>query len=154
MVGVFVNESTESLLRVTNEAGIDAVQLHGDESPEFCASVKALLNGRTVIKAVRVGAAFDPSDTTSYKVDAIMLDAFHDELRGGTGRVVDWDAAQITRDLVSRLFLSGGLSPENVAAAIAHVRPYAVDACSSLESSPGRKDASRMKAFVRAVRNG
>ena len=141
-------------MTVANEAGLDAVQLHGDESPEFCAALKAQLNGRTVIKALRVGADFEPKDATRYDVDAIMLDAFHGELRGGTGSVIDWRVARATGELVPRLFLAGGLSPDNVADAIACVRPYAVDACSSLESSPGHKDVVRMKAFVRAVRSG
>ena len=98
--------------------------------------------------------AFDPAGTERYDADAIMLDAFHRELRGGTGQVVDWTVARSVRELVPRLFLAGGLSPENVGQAIAAVRPYAVDACSSLESTPGRKSAERMKAFVQAVRNG
>jgi phosphoribosylanthranilate isomerase len=82
-----------------------------------------------------------------------MLDAFHREMRGGTGQVVDWTLARSARELVPRLFLAGGLSPENVAEAIAEVQPFAVDACSSLELTPGRKSAERMKAFVRAARN-
>ena len=73
-------------------------------------------------------------------------------LRGGTGRSVDWRFARRTQAIVPRLFLAGGLSPENVAAAVAAVQPYAVDACSRLESSPGKKDAQRMKEFVRAAR--
>jgi phosphoribosylanthranilate isomerase len=154
MVGVFVNESIESIARVVKGAKLDAVQLHGDESPEFCARVRSLLPDTTVIKALRVDGAFDPTIAASYKADAIMLDAFHEELRGGTGEVIDWDIARAVRDLVPRLILSGGLSPANVTAAITRVEPFAVDACSSLESSPGRKDATRMREFVRAARNG
>jgi phosphoribosylanthranilate isomerase len=154
MVGVFVDESIDSVVRIVNDVPLDAVQLHGDESPEFCAELKSLLTDKTIIKALRVKGSFDPQAASRYSVQAIMLDAFHEQLRGGTGRVIDWDIARKVRDLVPQLFLSGGLSPENVAEAISRVQPYAVDACSSLESSPGRKDASRMKEFVRAVRNG
>ena len=154
MVGVFVDESIDSLVRIVNEVRLDAVQLHGEESPEFCAELKSLLPDKTIIKALRVNGSFDPRAASSYSVKAIMLDAFHEQLRGGTGRVIDWDIAGTVRDLIPQLFLSGGLSPENVAEAISRVKPFAVDACSSLESSPGRKDASRMKEFVRAVRNG
>jgi phosphoribosylanthranilate isomerase len=82
-----------------------------------------------------------------------MLDSFHLELRGGTGQVFDWTVGRRTREVVPRLFLAGGLSPDNVAKAIADVRPDAVDACSSIESSPGLKDAELMKAFVSAVRS-
>jgi phosphoribosylanthranilate isomerase len=155
IVGVFVNEpSPESVLGVANEAGLEAVQLHGDESVEFCRNLKVLLKERFLIKAFSAGDNFEPEHATEYKVDAIMLDAFHSELRGGTGRLVDWSTARRTRAAVPRLFLAGGLSPENVAAAIAAVEPYAVDACSSLESSPGKKIADRVRAFVCAVRSG
>ena len=154
MVGVFVDESIDSLVRIVNEVRLDAVQLHGEESPEFCAELKSLLPDKAIIKALRVNGSFDPRAASSYSVKAIMLDAFHEQLRGGTGRAIDWDIAKTVRDLVPQLWLSGGLSPENVAEAISRVQPFAVDACSSLESAPGRKDASRMKEFVRAVRNG
>ena len=154
LVGVFVNEaSPDSVMRVVAEAGLDGVQLHGDESAEYCRSLKERLKGKLLIKALRVMDSFTPAETESYDADAIMLDAFHGEMRGGTGKVFDWEVARRTRELVPRLFLAGGLSPENVARAIAQVQPYAVDACSSLESSPGRKDAARMSAFVQAVRN-
>jgi phosphoribosylanthranilate isomerase len=155
MVGVFVNESSpDSVMRVVKETGVGAVQLHGDESVEFCRGLKELLNGKFLIKVLRVTDTFAPAETESYDADAIMLDAFHGEMRGGSGQVFDWAVARSARELVARLFLAGGLSPKNVARAIAEVRPYAVDACSALESSPGRKDAARMKAFVQAVRNG
>jgi phosphoribosylanthranilate isomerase len=154
MVGVFVNEPIESITRIANDVDLDAVQLHGDESPEFCARLQNSFARVTVIKALRVNGAFDPKTPAAYQVDAIMLDAFHEALRGGTGDVIDWNIARSVRDLVPRLILSGGLSSNNVSEAIARVRPFGVDACSRLESSPGRKDATRMKEFVRAVRNG
>jgi len=154
MVGVFVNEPVGSIVRAAGEAGLAAIQLHGDESVEFCRELKALLPDRFLIKALRVRGEDVIERATEYNVDAIMLDAFDAELRGGTGRTVDWHLAQHAREAVPRLFLAGGLSPENVRGAIGAVQPYAVDACSALESSPGHKDAERMNAFVRAVRNG
>jgi phosphoribosylanthranilate isomerase len=154
MVGVFVNEPAESITRIAEEAGVTAIQLHGDESAEFCRELKALLPDRFLIKVLRARGEGVTELAAEYSVDAIMLDAFDAELRGGTGRTVDWNLARHTREAVPRLFLAGGLSPENVSDAISEVHPYAVDACSSLESSAGLKDAERMKAFVRAVRNG
>ena len=154
MVGVFVDESIDSVVRIVNEVRLDAVQLHGDESPEFCAELKSFVPDKAIIKALRVNGSFDPRSASLYSVQAIMLDAFHEQLRGGTGRVIDWDIAKTVRDLIPQLWLSGGLSPENIAEAISRVQPFAVDACSSLESSPGRKDHVRMMEFVRAVRNG
>ena len=145
-VGVFVNEDVKSVARIVEEARLNAVQLHGDESPEYCRE----LPGTYIIKVFRAGDDFDPE---TYKVDAIMLDTKDDFLRGGTGRVFDWSIAQQTNNSVPKLFLAGGLSPENVADAIATVRPYAVDACSSLEEFPGRKDHPRVRAFVEAARS-
>ena len=154
-VGVFVNEpSPDAVMEFVAAAGLDAVQLHGDESVEFCQRLRKLLSGKSLIKVLRVIGRFTPTETEAYDADAIMLDSFHGEMRGGTGHVFDWAIARSVRDSVPRLFLAGGLSPENVARAIAQVQPYAVDACSSLESSPGQKDVERMKAFVQAVRNG
>lgn len=143
-VGVFVNEELQSLLTIASEANLTAVQLHGDESPEYCSDLAATY----VIKAF---GARDNLDLSNYKVDAIMLDTKDEFLRGGTGRVFDWSIAQ--RASIPKLFLAGGLSPENVAKAIATVKPYAVDACSSLEETPGKKNHARMRAFVSAVRS-
>jgi phosphoribosylanthranilate isomerase len=154
-IGVFVNEeSPAAVLRIVAESGVSGVQLHGEESIEFCRDLKLLLKDRFLIKVLRVGDAFAPADVLGYDADAIMLDAFHVELRGGTGKIIDRDLGRSASALVPHLFLAGGLSPENVSQAIAHVNPYAVDACSSLESSPGLKVAERMNAFVQAVRNG
>ena len=154
IVGVFVNESSpESLARLARETTIDAAQLHGDESIEFCRELKRLLPDLTIIKVLRAGDEFEPQEAGAYQVDAIMLDTPHAKLRGGTGEVFDWNLARRAQELVPRLFLAGGLSPENVGKAIAEVKPDAVDVCSSIETAPGRKDAARMKAFVAAVRS-
>ncbi|HEX8706860.1 MAG TPA: phosphoribosylanthranilate isomerase [Pyrinomonadaceae bacterium] len=148
-VGVFVNESGPRQVALKADlAGMTAVQLHGDESPEYCRELK----GRFVIKALRVGARFDPQSVTAYETEAILLDAFAGAERGGTGHVFDWRLARSVRQLVPQLFLAGGLSPENIAGAIAAVGPDAVDACSGLECSPGRKDTELLRAFVRAAR--
>ena len=149
-VGVFVNEELQSLLRVASEANLTAIQLHGDETPDYCKQ----LEGRYVIKAFGATDKFDWSAVSRYDLQAIMLDSKDEVLRGGTGRVFDWSVAQREAQSVKSpaLFLAGGLSPENVAEAIATVRPYAVDACSSLELSPGKKNHERVRAFIKAVR--
>ena len=148
-VGVFVNEKLQSLLTIATEANLSAVQLHGDEPPDYCRQ----LGEKYVIKALGATSEFDWSAVTAYGVQAIMLDTKDERLRGGTGRVFDWSIAQHPDNSIPRLFLAGGLSPENVADAIATVRPYAVDACSSLEQMPGKKDHERVRAFVKAVRS-
>ena len=152
MVGVFVNEtSPAAVVRIADEAGVGAVQLHGDESAEFCRTVKTLSPARLVIKVFRAGEGFQPESVSGYDVDAIMLDALDRTHYGGTGQVLDWSIARRTGKLVPRLFLAGGLSPENVARAIIAARPYAVDACSALESAPGKKDHERLRLFVEAA---
>ena len=148
-VGVFVNESSEGVQAIAHDAGLRALQLHGDESPGYCLE----LNDWFVIKAFAVKEGFDETATTPYQVNAIMLDASHNKLKGGTGQVIDWSTARRIRDQGKPMFLAGGLSPENVAAAIRKVEPYAVDSCSALESSPGKKDHSRVSAFVKVVRS-
>jgi len=147
-VGVFVNEESEAVRNIAEEVGLKALQLHGDESPYYCRE----LVGYYVIKALAVSAGFDPQTPNKYEVEAIMLDTKHNTLRGGTGRVFDWSIAQRLALTIPKLYLAGGLSPENVENAIKTVRPFAVDACSALEDSPGKKNADRMRVFVNAVR--
>ncbi|HEV2882346.1 MAG TPA: phosphoribosylanthranilate isomerase [Pyrinomonadaceae bacterium] len=148
-VGVFVNEeSAATVARMAKESGVSAVQLHGDESPEYCAA----MGGHEVIKALRVGKDFAPEAATAYPAQSILLDAYDPRARGGTGETFDWTLARQTREVVAQLYLAGGLTPENVAGAIAAVAPYAVDVCSGVELAPGQKDAARVRAFVAAVR--
>ena len=153
-VGVFVNEeSPQSVRNIANEAGVTALQLHGDEPPEYC---RELGKDRYVIKTFAVAHDFDVRKIQPYEVEeveAIMLDTKHNSLRGGTGRVFDWSVAKEVNEFVPKLFLAGGLSPENIEEAIATVRPYAVDACSALEDEPGRKNRERMRAFVEMARS-
>ena len=148
-VGVFVNEESPARVEeIAARAGVAAVQLHGDEPAAYCRALRS----RLVIKALRVAADFAPESALSYETRAVLLDAYSKDLYGGTGDVCDWSAARRVRALVPRLFLAGGLGPENVAEAVRAVAPYAVDACSRLERAPGLKDAARVRAFVAAVR--
>ncbi len=148
-VGVFVNEPAPAdVERIAREARLGAVQLHGDETPEYCQS----LRGLTTIKALRVGADYTPKSAAAYDTDAVLLDAYVAGERGGTGHTFDWALATLTRERVPRLFLAGGLNPDNVASAVAAVRPYAVDVCSGVETSPGRKSPELMCRFVEQVR--
>lgn len=146
--GVFVNEEGPEVVRaVAREAGLSAVQLHGDESPEFCDA----LGGLFTIKALRVGPGYEIAGARTYRTDAVLLDAYSGEAYGGTGKTFDWAVARATREAVGRLFLAGGLTPDTVAAAVEAVRPYAVDVCSGVESSPGRKDHALVRRFVAAA---
>ena len=148
-VGVFVNETLTNIRVIANAAKIATLQLHGDETPAYCNDLKDY----KIIKAFRVGNTFDPQETVEFEVKSIMLDTSHPELRGGTGEIFDWTIAVGVRELGRELFLAGGLAPENVADAIKIAIPFAVDACSSLEVKPGRKNPQRVADFIAAVRN-
>jgi len=140
-VGVFVNESRpEDVVEVLRVSGAGMAQLHGDESPDYCAGVGA----ERVIKALRISEDFDARRVLDYPAAAILLDAFDAKLYGGTGRTANWAIAREAARL-TRVFLAGGLSPENIVDAIRAVEPFAVDVNSGVESAPGRKDASRLR---------
>jgi len=147
-VGVFVNESKEAVESAVAESGAGAAQLHGDETPEFCAA----LNVRRLIKALRGREGFEPKGAALYQTEAVLLDAYDPRAWGGTGRTCDWELARRVREAVPRMYLAGGLTPENVAEAIASVGPYGVDVCGGVECAPGRKDHALVRRFVEAVR--
>ncbi len=146
-VGIFVNEPTPAaVLELLRRSGAQLAQLHGDETPAYCAQVGA----ERVIKALRAGPDFDPPTALSFPATAILLDAFDKRLYGGTGKVADWTVARQTARL-TRLFLAGGLSPENIAEAVRSVEPFAVDVNSGVESAPGVKDAGRLQLLKQAL---
>jgi len=148
-VGVFVNvPDPADIAAIALASGVRILQLHGDETPAYCRE----LAGWAVIKALRIGSGPLPTNLDEYPVRAFLLDAKDDVLFGGTGKVLDWPLAK-TVSRVRPVILAGGLSVSNVGQAIRLVRPYAVDVCSGVESSPGKKDATRLKAFMDEVRN-
>ena len=140
-VGIFVNEAQpQDVLEILKVSGVQLAQLHGDEDADYCAAVGA----ERVIKALRVGEGFDVRQVLSYPAWAILLDAFDKNLYGGTGKTANWEVAREAAKL-TRLFLAGGLSPENIAEAIQAVQPFAVDVNSGVESAPGKKAADKLK---------
>ena len=153
MIGVFVNESLARIIDLAGELQLDGVQLHGDETEQFCEELKRALPRILLIKAFAAHPHPGLDKLPNHSADAILVDTFDRQLRGGTGRIADWEIAREMGRQAARMFLAGGLSAENVGHAIAAVHPYAVDACSSLETSPGKKSAARMKDFVTAVRS-
>ncbi len=148
-VGVFVNEELEDVRRIARETYLDAVQLHGDESPQYCVALRPL----EVIKALRVNETYDPREAARYPTESVLLDAWREDSYGGTGQTFDWSLARATRAHVVRLLLAGGLTPENVGEAVKIVQPFAVDVCGGVESAPRRKEISRVQRFIDAVRN-
>lgn len=145
-VGLFVNEELTTVNSVAERCGLDLVQLHGEETPDYCAAVR-----RRIIKAFRVRDASSLEGMADYPVAACLLDAWSPAAHGGTGRTFNWEIA--ARAAAShRIILAGGLTPENVAEAVATVNPYAVDVSSGVESSPGKKNHTLVRAFVDAAR--
>lgn len=167
-VGLFVDTSADEVSRLFDDLRLDLIQLHGDQPPEFLAQ----LGGRPVMRAFRVGSSVGnahlAADTSLHfvaeylarcrKLSAsptmVMLDALVVGEYGGTGQVANWHAAgqYVTKPGAPPLVLAGGLTTENVAAAIRAVRPAAVDVASGVESHPGRKDPAAVVAFVEAAR--
>ena len=158
--GVFVDSPLAEIREFAERFALDYLQLHGDEPPETIAE----LAGKPVIKAFRLGpegiAPVAEYLERCYQLAAmpalVLLDAYQAGAYGGSGQTADWAAARAYHDLGAgpALVLAGGLTPENVAAAIEVVRPAAIDVASGVESSPGRKDASKLAALVDAARNG
>jgi phosphoribosylanthranilate isomerase len=150
-IGVFVNATGEEIVEIEDAVQLDTVQLHGDETPEFIEELRNKSDA-TIIKAIRIGPDFDRNNVLRYKADAILLDAFSRDERGGTGETFDWEIARQVVELVDQVYLAGGLTPENVAEAIRVVRPYAVDVASGVETSPGVKDSEKVAAFIKAAK--
>jgi phosphoribosylanthranilate isomerase len=155
-VGVFVDEPVEQIARIVDEAGLDAAQLHGHETAEYCRQLTVRLtasgSGRTstIIKAVGMTGNGTVS-VAEFDSDVVLLiDAEDPTLRGGTGRTVNWDwAREIAADRPT--ILSGGLNAANIRLAVRSVRPYGIDVSSGVESAPGVKDPARLRSFFEAL---
>ena len=148
-VGVFVNATADDIRRVVAETGIDTLQLHGEEPPEFCAQFAPL----KVVKAFRLQDRASLEDCRRYPAHAWLLDSFVAGAHGGTGVVADWNLAEAAARWHRLVILAGGLRVETVAEAVRRVRPFAVDVSSGVESAPGQKDHTKIRAFIQAVRS-
>ncbi len=146
-VGVFVNERPARIREIVARCGLGFVQFHGDEGPEECG-----LFGARAIKAFRVKDAEALGGIERYPVGAFLLDGHLPGVRGGTGTAFRWELAAVAAAAGKPIILSGGLTAENVARAVAAAAPYAVDVSSGVESAPGKKDRARMEEFVRRAK--
>jgi phosphoribosylanthranilate isomerase len=149
IAGVFVNQPLDEVCGLADGIGLSLVQLHGDEGPSFCAEV-ARRTGAKVIKAARVAAGSDVQAMEAFHTDYHLLDTHRAGQFGGTGETFDWELVRLRRSSVP-LILSGGLTPDNVAAAIVATQPFAVDVASGTEAAPGVKDPAKLQAFAEAV---
>ena len=146
--GVFVNPAEELVRRAIGECGLNLLQFHGDEPPVFCTQF-----GLMSMKAFRVRDAGSLKELSKYPTDAWLLDSYSPDTYGGTGENFNWTLAIEAPKLGKPVFLAGGLTPENVVAAIRQVQPFGVDVSSGVESSPGRKDHAKVRAFINASKS-
>jgi phosphoribosylanthranilate isomerase len=148
-VGIFVNPDEALVTRAIAECGLNLLQFHGDEPPDFCTQF-----GLMSVKALRVRDAESLQQLEQFHTDAFLLDAYSPTGLGGTGEKFNWDLAVEAQKFGKPIFLAGGLTPENVAAAVKKVKPFAVDVSSGVESVPGKKDAAKVRAFIAAAKSG
>lgn len=146
-VGLFVNERREVIEATARDCALDLLQLHGDETPADC-----LIPGYRVIKALRVRDAESLQAAARYQVCGLLLDTWSEKVYGGSGESFDWG---LLKDFAAAhpVILAGGLTPENVARAVATVRPWAVDVSSGVECAPGRKDPDKVRAFIQNAKD-
>jgi Phosphoribosylanthranilate isomerase len=147
-VGVFVDEKEANIRSIAEEVGINTIQLHGSETPEFCSAIR---RDYKVIKAFRIKGGEDLRKVNDYDVDYYLMDTFKTDSVGGTGEVFDWKLLK-DFEFLRPVILSGGLNPINVGRAMKEVVPYGVDVATGVEKSPGKKDAALLKKFVEEVR--
>lgn len=153
-VGVFVDADLVTIKDAVRTAGLRCVQLHGAETAIFVTELKKNLDV-PVIKAFRVSGTFEPNEVLEFDVDAVLLDAYSPTMYGGTGEPFNWAIAKKVGEVFPKMYLAGGLSPDNVRHAVKDVAPFAVDVCSSLESSRGKKNAELLRRFIiEAKQNG
>lgn len=150
-IGVFANSSVEDICQIVEFAGLTGVQLHGDESPEFCQQLRSMLPDIEIIKALRIknSQALEQAQIYFSSVDTLLLDAYNPQMLGGTGATLDWKTLQQFQPGCPWL-LAGGLTPDNVLDALKQVNPNGIDLSSGVERAPGDKDLDKVaKLFER-----
>ena len=152
-IGVFVNETIDTVLETADHVGLAGIQLHGDEDAQY---VRDLTQQTSlfIIKAFCVSPLFGVSDALEWKVRYQLFDTYSPNGRGGTGKTFDWKnmGVHINQYFPYSAYLAGGLTPENVKQAIRDVKPYAVDVASGVEASPGKKDPNKVASFIKAAK--
>ncbi len=152
-IGVFANSPIAEINRIVADAGLTGVQLHGDESPDFCAQLRQVLPDVEIIKALRVknAQALKQLDIYTSYVDTFLLDAYDPQQLGGTGKTLDWQTLQAFNPKCSWL-LAGGLTPFNILDALSQVKPNGIDLSSGVERSPGDKDLSKVSQLFEQLK--
>jgi phosphoribosylanthranilate isomerase len=147
-VGLFVNEEVSIINSIADQCGLDLIQLHGEETPDYCNAIR-----RRVIKAFRVKDSSTLDLLAPYNVAGYLLDAWSPAAHGGTGQTFNWEIAAEAAKRGQRIVLAGGLTPDNVAESIRQTCPYGVDVSSGVEAGPGRKDACKVRLFIERAKH-
>ncbi len=152
-IGVFADSSLEEISQIVRSTGLNAVQLHGQETPEYCRVLRQQLPTVELIKALRIRSAKDLENTISYEtvVDTLLLDAYHPQLLGGTGHTLDWSMLQNFTPTCP-WFLAGGLNPDNILEALSKLNPDGIDLSSGVELAPGNKDLSKVEKLFQQLK--
>lgn len=146
-VGLFVNQPPQLVNQIADRCGLDIIQLHGEETPDYCRNIR-----RRVIKAFRVKDRTVLQQLSSYQVAGYLLDAWSAKAHGGTGERFNWEIAAEAVTTHDRIILAGGLTTDTVGGAIRSVKPYAVDVSSGVETAPGKKDPQLLHSFIQTAR--
>ena len=151
-VGVFVNEEMKAVKRIAEKCRLNLVQLHGEETPEYCRELQTQSPRLKIVKAFRIRDKENLDGIGNYSVDYYLLDSYVPGIEGGTGEIFNWDLAVEAKQFGKPVFLAGGLTPDNVTQAIEKVDPYGVDVASGVERTPRRKDYNLMREFITRIR--
>jgi phosphoribosylanthranilate isomerase len=152
-IGVFANANITDIASISTETGLTGVQLHGDESTDYCQELRQLLPEIEIIKALRIRSDGDMNSAKNYAnyVDTLLLDAYHPQQLGGTGKTLDWNLLQNFKPGCP-WFLAGGLTPENICDALKQVQPDGIDLSSGVEIAPGDKDLNKVAKLFEAIK--
>jgi phosphoribosylanthranilate isomerase len=152
-IGVFADASLETIEQVVLETDFTGIQLHGNETTEFCQQVKQALPNREIIKALRIQSAESLQKAIAYYpvIDALLLDAYHPQQLGGTGQTLPWESLKKFKPSCPWL-LAGGLNPENVLTALSYLQPDGIDLSSGVERSPGNKDLDKVSQLIKNLK--
>jgi phosphoribosylanthranilate isomerase len=153
-IGVFANTTISEISQIVKKSGLTGVQLHGDETPEFCQQLRQSLPQVEIIKALRVRSLEHLQTTIHYTdyVDTLLLDAYHPQQLGGTGQTLDWRMLQEFTPCRPWL-LAGGLTPDNILTALSQIKPHGIDLSSGVEHSPGNKDLDKVALLFQKLEN-
>jgi phosphoribosylanthranilate isomerase len=152
-IGVFADANLETIKQVVLATGFTGIQLHGNETTEFCREIKQALPNREIIKALRIQSAESLHNAIAYYsvVDTLLLDAYHPQQLGGTGQTLPWESLKKFKPPCP-WFLAGGLTPENVLTALSYLQPDGIDLSSGVERSPGNKDLDKISQLVKVLK--